>query len=299
MIALAEAVEHLPPSASQQDIRSAIEAARLAGFRIFTIPADFSRCETADNALAHIVDQERETTAIWIGYIPDLARYAAIYEAARARNICLVNNPAQHQTAQEFDSAYPLLGDLTPASEIVTDAGQALGAAERLGFPVFLKGAVQSRKSRGWRACVAESEAEVSPLAEGLFALENRSRGRVVIRRLIRLRHTRTAPGSDFPLGREYRIFLYSSRILTLAYYWEGDDPDKSLSPTEEQTVRMLAEEAARRVGTPYLAVDIGQAEDGKWWVIETGDAQFSGLSQNNPLTLWHQLAESLSGSES
>lgn len=47
----------------------------------------------------------------------------------------------------------------------------------------------------------------------------------------------------------------------------------------EEQTVLALATGAAERVGTPYIAVDVGQTEGGEWIVIETGDAQFSGVS--------------------
>lgn len=49
--------------------------------------------------------------------------------------------------------------------------------------------------------------------------------------------------------------------------------------------------EAARRVETPYIAADIGQTEDGTWTVIETGDGQFSGVSQMPLLKLWSRLA--------
>ena len=59
-----------------------------------------------------------------------------------------------------------------------------------------------------------------------------------------------------------------------------------------------LATEAARRVGTPYIAVDIGQTEDRKWIVIETGDAQFSGVSQTPLLPLWNKLASTNSLSD-
>jgi hypothetical protein len=79
--------------------------------------------------------------------------------------------------------------------------------------------------------------------------------------------------------------------ILAGGYYWEGDDPLAHLTPDEEQMVHALVREAAQRVGSPYLTVDIGQDEDGHWWVIETGDAQFSGLSQTPRLVLWNQLA--------
>lgn len=91
-------------------------------------------------------------------------------------------------------------------------------------------------------------------------------------------------------MGREFRFFVLHGELLAGGYYWEGDDPLARLTPDEEHTVHALVREAAQRVGTPYLTVDIGQDEDSRWWVIETGDAQFSGLSQTPRLTLWNQL---------
>ncbi len=49
---------------------------------------------------------------------------------------------------------------------------------------------------------------------------------------------------------------------------------------------RSLTDEAATRVGTPYVAVDVGQVESGEWIVVEAGDAQFSGVSQTPLLPL-------------
>jgi hypothetical protein len=76
-----------------------------------------------------------------------------------------------------------------------------------------------------------------------------------------------------------------------MGYYWEGDDPLKELSHSEEEAVRSLALEAAGRLDVPYITIDIGQLEDGRWIVIETGDAQFSGVSQIPLLQLWNNIA--------
>jgi hypothetical protein len=122
---------------------------------------------------------------------------------------------------------------------------------------------------------------------------EYRSRGRVILRRLVRLRHARTSD-QGFPLGREYRVFLHEGRPLEYGYYWEGDDPLCWLSAAEETDVLELAATAAGRLGVPYLAVDVGQTEDGDWIVIEPGDGQFAGLSAVEPLRLWNKLAASI-----
>jgi hypothetical protein len=289
MIVLAENNERLPPSASARDIVASAEAARLVGARVYAIEPDFSRCRDAEGALAHVPPQAVKTPALWVGYIPSLERYQALYDTARATNIVLINDPAQHQRAQELDAGYPLLTGLTPKTTFVTTPEEKVP----LSFPVFVKGAVQSRKSRGWRTCVAETPEELAERVAALLSLENRSRGRVAVRELVPLRHTRIGPG-EFPLGREFRCFLLHGQIVGWGYYWEGDDPLAILSPEEAEVVFALAREAAARLDVPYISVDIGQSESGDWLVIETGDGQFSGLSQTPRLALWQTLKERL-----
>lgn len=51
---------------------------------------------------------------------------------------------------------------------------------------------------------------------------------------------------------------------------------------------------SSRCASSPLVGVDVGQAEDGRWWVIETNDPQFMGLSQLAPLTLWNRLFRAL-----
>jgi hypothetical protein len=289
MVVLAENSARLEPSASARDIVASVEAARLVGAQVFEIEPDFTRCDNADGALAHVPVQSWPQTALWIGYIPSLVRYEQIYNAARAKNIVLVNSLEQHRRAQELDAGYPFFAELTAKTVFVTAPNEPIS----LHFPVFVKGAVQSRKSRGWRACIAENPEELSERVAGLLALKTRSRGRVAVRELVSLRYVRLGPG-EFPLGREFRVFLLHQQIVGWGYYWEGDDPLSKLSPEEKETVFSLARETARRLEVPYLSVDIGQAESGRWLVIETGDGQFSGLSQTPRLALWQTLSENL-----
>lgn len=290
MIVLTESAEQLPPSASARDIAASTNAAKLVGCQVFHIPPDFTDCGDAEGALWLVPHFAERQPGVWIGYIPTLERYGQIYEAALAKNIQLLNTPAQHRVAQEFDSAYPFLLGFTPESVIVSHEDECAKAVEILGFPIFVKGAVQSRKARGWKACVAETLDELRRLTRTLLELENRSRGRVALRKVVRLRHSRCS-GEGFPFGREYRLFIYAGEVLGMGYYWEGDDPLKALSADEEARIRALALQAAARLKVPYVAVDIGQLEDGGWIVIEAGDAQFSGVSQIPLLQLWNRIS--------
>lgn len=291
MIVLTENAEQLPPSASARDIAASTNVAKIVGCEVYHTPVDFSDSGDAEGALWHLPMRATAEPGIWIGYIPTLERYDQIYDAALAKGIRLVNSPAEHRIAQEFDSAYPRLQGLTPESRIIQDESECEAAVAALGLPIFVKGVIQSRKSRGWKACVAESGDELRRLVKALLELPNRTRGRVVLRKLMRLRFTRTS-GEGFPFGREYRAFVYRGKILGLGYYWEGDDSLKDLTPAEDAEVRRLVLEAARRLEAPYVAIDVGQLEDGSWIVIESGDAQFSGVSQIPLLELWNGIRQ-------
>ena len=288
MIVLSEDSPRLPDSQSARSLHAVTNAAQIVGCGVYYIPQE-EVCPSAQDALAYVPVQDVETSAVWVGYIPSPDWYAAIYTAALRKRIRLLNTLEQHLDAQEFDRAYVHLQELTPRSAIITGVEQCAAVVEQLGLPVFVKGAVQSRKARGWKACVAETQAELQALCASLLELENRSRGRVVVRQLAKLRASRVS-AQGFPFGREYRVFLHKARVLGWGYYWEGDDPLKPLSKSEEVKVLDLAREAARRVGTPFIAVDVGQKEDGDWIVIETGDAQFSGVSQTPLLVLWNAI---------
>jgi ATP-grasp domain, R2K clade family 3 len=291
MIILSEAVEQVEPSASATENQLLTEAIKLLGCKVYSIPRDFERCSTAGNALWHIPNYADQTAGIWIGYIPELERYEAIYNAALDKNIKLLNTPSQHKTAMEFDLFYPYLQGLTPESITITLKAECAEAANKLGFPLFIKGAIQSRKRQGWKACVADNHEELLNLTEWLLTLKYGSRGRVIVRRLVSLRSTCKAP-NGFPMGREFRVFLYNNQVLEHGYYWDTKNELSKLSTQEEKTVLDLAVLASTCLNVPYISIDIGQLATGEWIVIEVGDAQFAGLSHIPILELCNKLKD-------
>ncbi|GGR79780.1 ATP-grasp domain-containing protein [Deinococcus sedimenti] len=158
---------------------------------------------------------------------------------------------------------------------------------------MFLKGGVKSSKEEGWDACVAQDDAQVQRLARDLLARPGRSRGHVVLREVVALRRI-TTTYDQFPLGREFRVFLFRHHVLAYGFYWEEQAPERQLDPAEETQMLRCAVQASLRLDVPYLSVDVGQLDSGAWTVIEVGDAQFTGLSQVSALTLWTRLLHQL-----
>ncbi|MBL9101861.1 MAG: ATP-grasp domain-containing protein [Myxococcales bacterium] len=285
----------LPLSDHGDDIVASTRAALASGFDLISLPPALLRPEEVAEALADVPARPAPEPAVWIGTIPDESVYRAVFHALAQRNVHLLNDPEAHLEIFEFDRAYPKIADLTARSRVITDLAQIDDAIRDLGLPVFIKGSLLSRKHSGWRACVADTADDLRRLAASLLRQRYLSRGRAVIRELLPLRRF-TVPAGDFPVGREFRVFLLRGEPLAHGYYWPYTGDWAALSPAEETAVLDLARRAARRFAAPLVALDIGQLEDMSWRVIETGDPQFSGLSFIDPRTLWRNLAARLSG---
>src|SRR5262249_40160581 len=283
----------LPPSRTALDVSGATEAATLGGCRVYYMhpgqEPNLSVAANATRALASVPNQAVELPAVWVGFTPTVEWYAAIYAEAEKKRIRLLNTPDEHRTATELDRHYPRLRDLTPESVVPTDPRQADEAVARLGLPVFVKGAVKSRKELGYRACVATTADELRRMVRDTIAVEVRSRGKAVVRKLAPIRHVHVSP-TGFPVGREFRVFRYRESLLDHGYYWEADDAQAELSGPEERAVLALAAEAALRLAVPFVAIDIAQLADGTWTVIEASDAQFAGPCQIQLLRLWNRI---------
>ncbi|NOK61110.1 MAG: hypothetical protein GFH27_549307n93 [Chloroflexi bacterium AL-W] len=263
IVVLSEADTSPAIDINTRELHAITEAARMFGCRVYAVPQNFSTAGTAENALAYLPMYASPIPGVWVGYIPSVERYTALCDAAKAKGIYLLNTPAEYQIAMEFDHFYPRLGDLTPASMIITSLAECKKVTAQLGFPAFVKGAVKSNKSQGWSACVAHNEFELTTLVNELLVHTNRSRGRVVVRKLVNLRYVNKTP-DGFPLGREYRVFVYHNNVLAYGYYWDEQRDPYTLTSTDSQAIADLASEAAQRVQVPFLAVDIGQLQSGE-----------------------------------
>lgn len=293
IIVLSEAEFRDTSSVNGRELELLTQTARLLGCRVVPLPDDLSEYGGAAGVLDYVPDHFPEIPAVWVGYIPSPERYSAVYDACQSKGIRLVNTPDQYRRAMEFSRFYSAIHDLTPRSTVVSSLAEVVAGADEIGYPVFIKGSIKSSKEEGWDACVAQDSAQALRIAEDLFARQGRSRGHVILREVVQLRKIPTTY-DKFPLGREYRVFLYAHEPLAYGFYWEEQVEESVLTTPELTQMLGLAVEASRRLDVPFLSVDVGQLESGEWIIIEVGDAQFSGLSQVQPLQLWNRLVQVL-----
>jgi hypothetical protein len=261
------------------------EAALASSLPLYRLPCPFGPLELAA-VLARVPDGAGAPIC-YSGYLPHWGSYFALDWQLRDKGFRPLNSRHDVKTAMDFENWYPRLRGLTAASVIVKEASD-LDAAAALGFPLFLKGPVKSRKEEGFEACLVRDE---DALRAAFDAAKARSRDeRLVVRTLLPLKRS-GEERNGFPVSREYRVYLYQGDILGYGYYWGGKD-HFPLAASERQELLNLAQEAAHRLAVPLVAVDVGQLDSGEWKLVEVGDPQFSGLAHMNRTTFWTRLRE-------
>lgn len=284
LVVFSEASADLDPSRSDADITAQTREALKHGCEVHFLEAE-QAVEPGERVVPSLT-AGAVRQGLWLGRIPTPAHYRRVFDEALAHGVRLLNSPAEHLAALELSRSVASLGELTPASMVVHELSQLDAAMEALGFPVFVKGGVLSRKAWGYRSCVPETKEALRSLVQRLLGMHHFARDTVVLRRLVPLRQTgRELEG--FPIAREYRVFVAEGEPLAMGFYWPFGDPFGELPLAE---VAPLVREAARRVGTPMMTIDLGQLDDGRWLVIEPGDWQFAGLGSIDAGTLWSAL---------
>lgn len=279
----ARAVAH---SYIDQQIVRLTEEAKQNDIKVCFIPEDFDEVSAGD-ALAWCPYFQEETLGFVAGYIPTEQRYKQLYHAALEHNVRLINSPEQSDTIMDFEKFYPLIQDLTPESFVVNNL-QDLKQLD-MDFPLFIKGAIKSEKEKGWDACVAVNKTDLKKKCEAMFRRTYSARNKAVLRKIIPLKHTQKTP-AGFPMGREFRVMLYQNQVIDYGYYWMTHGKKDTPSESEDKIIRELAVEASKRCGAPLIVVDVGQDIDNKWWVIETGDPQFCGVTHISGHVFWQHL---------
>jgi hypothetical protein len=102
---------------------------------------------------------------------------------------------------------------------------------------------------------------------------------------------------NGLPITNDYRYFVCDGQILTGAYYWASHfDEVKDQVLEANKPPKAFLEKVIDKIGfnAYFYALDVAESEAGTWIVVEINDGQMSGLSCNDPLTLYTELAKVL-----
>lgn len=215
-----------------------------------------------------------------------IADYPGAYACALEQNLCLVNDPAQHERASELSAWYPLITKLTPTSLCCDEFPAVESVAEDFGWPVFIKGSRQTSKHNP-ALCIAHHADDYLAIAQRYHDDPILHWQKIAIRRFVELMPVSGQVPGKVPASMEFRTFWWHNECVGYGQYWyqlpvyQAADIDDGLA---------LAQLAAKRLNVPFLVIDIAKTIEGKWIVIECNDAQESGYTGINPHALWRSI---------
>lgn len=142
----------------------------------------------------------------------------------------------------------------------------------------MIKDWVKSRKHEWDEACFipsASDMASVERVARRFMELQGDDLvGGLVFRVFETFEPLGAHQRSGMPLTKEFRLFYLDGRLLFASRYWEAVEYGDGAPPVE-----MFAEVAAR-LRSRFFTVDVARRTDGVWRIIEIGDGQVSGLTE-------------------
>lgn len=203
----------------------------------------------------------------------------------------LINAYAEHQYIADLSNWIWDLAEYTPRTWDRLDVLPEKG-------PFVLKGETNSKKFNWKTHMFAETKADAIEIHSRLCNDGLLHYQKIFIREYVPLR-TFMIGLQGLPITNEYRFFCYKDRILSAGYYWsshsedlikEGHKLDPACVPQDflNKILNIVKDNAT------FYVVDVAETQSGDWIVIELNDGSMSGLSNNNPDTLYRNLKNAI-----
>lgn len=223
-----------------------------------------------DQRLVLLDNFPEKVKAIYRGWMMKTDDYLIFYQALQEKNIELVTNPIEYKLFHEFPNIYPRLEEDTAKTLIFPSGRTPKMSIIRKHFSKFLikdyvKSVKDSRFPRYFDSSMSDEELE-QYLIEFTKFRGNLFTGGYCFKEFLDLKYYGHSTN-------EYRIFYFNDTILSISKN-SGQFGMCPLPP--EELVN-------KYTGLPstYYTIDVAELEDGSWKILEAGDGQVSGLSDN------------------
>jgi ATP-grasp domain, R2K clade family 3 len=256
-------------------------AAQACGFDTILIDTDEMR----------VASQGRQGLCLYRGWMLTPRKYGEVSALLAQRGLRLLTSPDEYRRCHYLPDWYDSLKEHTPETIWTTGTDYDLHSiASHFGAkPIVIKDYVKSAKHYWKEACFVpnaqDREQLQSVLTNFLELRDGEPEGGLVFREFLDLKGIGTHKVSGMPLTLEYRLFFFKCRLLASSRYWgEGDYPNIEV-PSE------LIQKAAPLVDSPFFTMDVACDVADRWWIIEVGDGQVSGLPEGlDPTTFYSKL---------
>lgn len=260
---------------AESDFQLEVTVARAEGFTPILI--DHDELDQRNNPAAALRKSriDEPGMAVYRGWMLRAEAYASLFEALLDRGVRLLTSPADYAACHHGPGSYAPLAEWMPKTNWVRepelDNLDSIRAAlgEFGPSPVIIKDWVKSQASGYW------NEACFIPDAS------HEQQARQVISRFRELQESSLVGGIVFksylpllPLGSppdEHRAFIVGNEVVGC---WPRSEQARSNGSPPIGLLRAIA----AKVPSPFASADFGKDEAGRWWLLEVGDGQVSGL---------------------
>lgn len=195
----------------------------------------------------------------------------------------LLNSWGQHSWIADFDY-YEDLKNFTPETWTDHDFYTSTHPG-----PFIVKGRTNSRKQQWNTLMFAKDKRAALEIAGTLAADDLIGPQGVIYRKYVPLVTYETGI-NGLPFTNEWRIFYYRDQRLSHGYYWTSSSCPEKASITDEafDFADRVANIAKEHVD--FFVLDIAEKKSGGWILVEINSGFMSGLSANDPDTLYSNL---------
>jgi hypothetical protein len=272
---------------SPREPDSAFEA-EVTAIRQLAIPYGLMNFEDLVNrkspveAVRRVSVAASSTAGVYRGWMLTPDQYTGVWSELTAKNIHLINDPDAYRHCHLLPESYPIIEHATPETawvkkEDLADFDLIRSTVARFGSrPIIIKDYVKSRKHEWSDACFIPSAADATSAERVIRNFLERQGddlvGGLVVREFTELQPVGRHPVSNMPLSLEYRIFWLDGQPVLTSRYWADDAHYDDPVPVEQFAA------IARKVRSRFFTMDVAKTIDGRWIIVELGDAQVSGL---------------------
>jgi hypothetical protein len=222
-----------------------------------------------------------------IGRYSVLPMYRELEKDLRLNNCGLINTHDEHCWIADFAWYFSMHG-MTPLSWDQESFWRC-----KSGGPFVVKGRTNSRKHKWSTHMFAETKRRAVEIADELRQDSMIGEQGIIFREYVPLKTLEVDHISGLPYSNEWRFFYYKTTRLSHGFYWSSSAEETISSATMTQEGLDFANRVAAVASehTTFYVLDIAEKASGGWTLVEINDAQMSGLSENDPDTLYESLA--------
>lgn len=259
----------------EPDYLCEVEPATLAGFTSARLDHDNLDRHINPKAALRKTRLDQTGRAVYRGWMLSAEAYAALFAALAERNVALLTTPVEYIACHHAPGSYAALAEWMPKAAWIDEAD--LDDAERRAevlaqfgtSALVVKDWVKSQAAGYWNEACFISDASDSEQVNRVLTRFRELQGESLVGGVVFKAYVPLLPQSG--PAYEWRAFIVDRKVVVCTPRSEAAN---SLGAPPPEVI----ERVAANVPSRFASADFGCDADGRWWLLEVGDGQVSGL---------------------